>query len=280
MSSRADHANRVGQRHEAPGGAVGGLVEAVHLAARRGTRRPSRARPPGSSPRAASRRGSRRPSPRGSPRYQASGSRAMMSSAGFAVWAKKNQCHQLGGEAGVAALERLDDRHAVHHDEPRDVVRRPPAGARRSSRDRAPRRHTALPSARHQRRDRAAIARLVWPSSRSRLAVAGQVGADDLEAGVASSGATRVPGRVRARMPVQQHDRRPAAADAHAQPADPLEREAVEEHASAFTLLNFLKRQRAISSGNSSHCPPASAAAGGRRGSRRPRRPCPARARR
>ena len=47
----------------------------------------------------------------------------MTRSAGFSVWPRNHQCHQVAHERLVQALEMLHDREAVHHDQPRDGVR-------------------------------------------------------------------------------------------------------------------------------------------------------------
>jgi hypothetical protein len=144
-----------------------------------------------------------------------------------------------GGEARVAAIERLGDRHRVEDRECLDrvgVVERgargdvgaavvpddgePPVAERPHERD-AIAGHRAL-------RVRLVVGR---GSRASTLAVAAQVGADD---GVLGREERRdaVPRRVRPRMPAQQEHRRPGAAVADAQhrlaDVDPLKGEAIE----------------------------------------------------
>jgi hypothetical protein len=147
-----------------------------------------------------------------------------------------------GGEARVAAVERVGDRHAVHHDQPLDCL-----GVLHRHAERhvaaavvagdgealvAERAHQLQPVARH----RPLRVRLVVGCRRRlrRLPVPAQVGADDGEAG-RQQRRHAVPGDVRARVAVEQQQRRAGAAVAHAQHRLPdvgaLEREAFEHGA-------------------------------------------------
>ena len=144
-----------------------------------------------------------------------------------------------GGEARVTALEVLDDREPVRDCERGDrvgMVERRVEGDERAAVV-AEQRELIVAELRHQRDHvaghRALGVRRVVGSRRrlGGLAVAAQVRAHD-RVGGREHRRHPVPGRVRAGMAVQQHERRAGAAVAHAQlriaDVDPLEREAFE----------------------------------------------------
>ena len=117
--------------------------------------------------------------PPGSARYQASGSRTIQSSAGLAVWAKKNQCHQ-------SAAKRSSQRSrcstigmpsiSASRVAPWSTASRCAHGEPRSWPTTA---YDAKPQRRHHRRQRVRDLALGLPRRPLRLAVAREVRADD-----------------------------------------------------------------------------------------------------
>ena len=117
-----------------------------------------------------------------------------------------------GGEARVAAVERLGDRHGVQHGERVDGVGMVQRGAEGDvgAAVVADDGEALVAERAHQRRRSRGPSR-AWSTARGRpvgglgrLAVAAQVGADDRVPARRGAGATPVPGRVRARVPVEQ----------------------------------------------------------------------------